>query len=439
VTELVFRGGTILTIDPQHRVVSGDVASIDGAIVQVGGDYTPSSHDYAIIDCAGCVVMPGLVQAHVHTCQTLARGRADDMELLEWLRTVVWPYEAALDEAALTASAELGCAELLLGGTTAILDMATVHHTDAVFGAAERSGIRATIGKAMMDAPDPLIPPGLRESTRASLDESARLIRRWHGAAAGRLRYAYAPRFVLSCTDDLLREVAHAAPSRGVRIHTHASENHGEVALVRQRFGKDNIAVLDELGLLGAHCCIAHCIHLSDDERRLLAARGAHVCHCPSSNLKLASGICPVPELIAAGVSVAIGADGAPCNNNLDGFRELRLAALLHKPRSGPRALPAPEVVRMATLGGAAALGLADQIGSLEVGKRADVIAVDIAALHTVPTANPWSAITYGAGASDVRHVAVDGQLVVADRQLRTLELPRVRDRARAAAARLFR
>jgi cytosine/adenosine deaminase-related metal-dependent hydrolase len=437
--ELIFRGGTILTIDPQHRVVAGDVACLGGAIVQVGGDYTPTMRDYTVVDCSGCVVMPGLVQAHVHTCQTLARGRADDLELLDWLRTVVWPYEAALDEAALSASAELACAELLLGGTTSILDMATVHHTDAVFAAAERSGIRATIGKAMMDAPDPQIPAGLRESTRASLDESARLIARWHGAADGRLRYAYAPRFVPSCTDELLREVGEQAVARGVRIHTHASENLGEIELVRRRFGKDNIAVLDDFGLLGDHCCIAHCIHISADERRLLAARGAHVCHCPSSNLKLASGICQVPELIAAGVSVAIGADGAPCNNNLDGLHELRLTALLHKHRAGPRALPAPEVVRMATRGGAAALGLASQIGSLEVGKRGDAIAIDVSDVHVAPTANPWSAIAYAARATDVRHVAVDGRVVVRDRELHTLELPRVRDRARAAAARLFR
>jgi 5-methylthioadenosine/S-adenosylhomocysteine deaminase len=436
--ELVFRGGTILTIDPQHRVVDGDVACLGGAIVQVGGRYTPRTADYTIVDCAGCIVMPGLVQAHVHTCQTLARGRADDLELLDWLRTVIWPHEAALDPAGLTAAAELAHAELLLSGTTAILDMATVHHTDAVFAAAERSGIRATIGKAMMDLADPQIPAGLRETTQRSLDESARLCAHWHGAADGRLRYAYAPRFVLSCTDELLREVGVAARARGVRIHTHASESPGEVALVRQRFARDNIEVLDELGLLGDHCCLAHCIHLSADERRLLAARGAHVCHCPSSNLKLASGLCAVPELIAAGVSVALGADGAACSNNLDGFTELRLAALLHKPRFGPRALPAPEVVRIATLGGAAALGLADQIGSLELGKRGDVIAVDVGALHVVPTESPWSAIAYAARGGDVRHVAVDGSLVVRDRALRTLEVGRVRDQARAAARRLF-
>jgi len=290
----------------------------------------------------------------------------------------------------------------------------------------------------MMDADDPQIPPGLRESTQGSLDASAKLVARWHGAAQGRLRYAYAPRFVLSCTDELLREVGVQARAKGVRIHTHASENQGEVALVRQRFGKDNIIVLDELGLLGDHTCIAHCVHLSAEEKRLLAARGAHVCHCPSSNLKLASGICPVPELIAAGVAVAIGADGAPCNNNLDGFVELRLAALLHKHTFGPRALPAPEVVRLATLGGAAALGLADTIGSLEIGKRADVIAVDITTLHTVPTASPWSAIVYAAQSCDVRHVAVDGKVVVRDRALQTLDVARVRDKARVAANRLF-
>ncbi|MBA3455304.1 MAG: amidohydrolase family protein, partial [Deltaproteobacteria bacterium] len=162
------------------------------------------------------------------------------------------------------------------------------------------------------------------------------------------------------------------------------------------------------------------------------------VCHCPSSNLKLASGICPVPELIAAGIAVAIGADGAPCNNNLDGFLELRLAGLLHKPRFGPRALPAPEVVRLATLGGAGALGLADRVGSLELGKRGDVIAVDLGALHAVPSGSPWSAIAYAAQSCDVRHVAVEGTLVVRDRTLLTLDVGRVRDRAKRSAMRLF-
>jgi 5-methylthioadenosine/S-adenosylhomocysteine deaminase len=438
-TELVFRGGSVLTVDPQHRVVAGDVAARDGAIGQVGGSYTPVTDAYDVVDCTGCIVMPGLAQAHVHSCQTLARGRADDLELLAWLREVIWPYEAALDDAAARASAELGYAELLLGGTTSVLDMATVHHTDAIFAAAERIGIRATIGKAMMDAADPAIPPGLRESTKASLDESARLAERWHGAAGGRLRYAYAPRFVPSCSDELLHAVAAEAKRRGVGVHTHASENLGELALIEARFGKRNIAVLDDFGLLGPHVCIAHCVHLGDAERALLAARGANVCTCPSSNLKLASGVCDVPALVAAGVNVAIGADGAACGNNLDGLLELRLVALLHKPGRGPRTLPAAEVVRMATLGGATAMGLGTTVGSLEVGKRADMIAVDTGALHETPAEAPWSVVAYAAKGCDVRHVAVDGRLVVRDRMLLTLDVAQVRQRARDAARRLFK
>lgn len=438
-TELVFRGGTILTIDPEHRVLAGDVATVDGAIVHVGDRYTPRTNDFSILDCSGCVVMPGFVQAHVHTCQTLARGRADDLELLDWLHQVIWPYEAALDEAATTSAAELACAELLLGGTTAILDMGTVHHTDQVFIAAEASGIRATIGKAMMDAPDPAIPPGLRETTRASLDESAQLIKRWHDAAGGRLRYAYCPRFALSCTDELLREVGARAAAAGVGIHIHASESKAEAALVRERFGRANIEVLDEFGLLGPSTCVAHAIHISEAERAILAARGAHVCTCPSSNLKLASGVCSVPELVAAGVSVALGSDGAPCNNNLDALHELRLLALLHKPRLGPKTLPAPHVVQIATRRGADALGLGDRIGSLEVGKRGDIIAVNVQPLHVVPAASPWSQIVYAARACDVRHVAVDGNVIVANRDLLTLDIAKVRANATAAASRLFR
>jgi 5-methylthioadenosine/S-adenosylhomocysteine deaminase len=335
--ELIFRGGTIVTVDDHHRVVTGDLAIADGVIAAVGGSYTPAGHDYTIVDATGCVVMPGLVQAHVHTCQTLARGRADDRELLDWLHEVVWPYEGALTAGELTAAAELAIAELLLGGTTAILDMATVHHTDAVFAAAERLGIRATIGKAMMDAPDPAIPPGLRESTAASLAESDALADRWHGAAGGRLRYAYAPRFVLSCTDELLTEVGRRAAARGLGIHTHASENRGEIAAVAARFGKRNLEALHDLGVLGPRTGIAHCIHLDDAEVELLARPGTHVLALPELEPQAGVGRGGDPGADRPRAStVAIGADGAPCNNNLDGFLELRLAALLHKPRCGP-------------------------------------------------------------------------------------------------------
>jgi cytosine/adenosine deaminase-related metal-dependent hydrolase len=437
-SELVFRGGTILTVDPDDHVVAGDVAIKDGVIVQVGGAYIATERDYEVVDCSGCVILPGLVQSHVHTCQTLARGRADDLELLDWLRRVIWPYEAALDEHALIASARLACAELLLGGTTAILDMGTVHHTDAIFAAADDAGLRATIGKAMMDAPDPAIPAGLRETTRGSLDESDALAQRWHGAAGGRLRYAYAPRFLLSCTDELLREVGARVAAKGARVHTHASENREELRLVRERAGADNIAALAALGLAGDQVAVTHCVHVDQAERALLASSGTHVLHCPSSNLKLASGIAPIPELLAMGVKVSIGADGAPCNNNLDGFLELRLAALLHKHRVGPRALPAPVALRLATMGGADALGLADRIGSLEVGKQGDVIAVDVSGPHVAPTENPSSAVVYAARSSDVRHVAVDGRVVVRDRALLTIDHARAVAEANLQAHKIF-
>lgn len=437
-TEVVMRGGTILTLDSDHRVLTGDVAAVDGAVVHVGGTYTPQTSDYTILDCAGGIVMPGFVQAHTHMCQTLARGRADDLELLDWLHQVIWPYEAALDERTITAAAELACAELLLGGTTAILDMGTVHHTDQLFMVAERSGIRATIGNAMMDAPDPAIPPGLRETTQRALDEAARLRTRWHGAASGRLRFAYSPRFALSCTDELLREVGAQAQLAGLPIHVHASENRAEIALVRERFGKTNIEALDDAGLLGPRTCIAHAIHLTDAERAILATRGAHVCTCPSSNLKLASGICPVPELIAAGISLALGSDGAACSNTLDALHELRLAALQHRPRCGSKTLPAPEVVRIATRGGAEALGIGDRVGAIEVGKRGDIIAIDVQTLHAVPAPSPWSQLAYSARSSDVRHVVIDGKVVVRDRTLLTLDVAAVRANAIAAAVTIF-
>jgi cytosine/adenosine deaminase-related metal-dependent hydrolase len=437
-SELILRGGTIVSVNPASDVLVGDVHCKDGLLVQVGGAAKPTGRDCAILDAEGSIVMPGLVQSHVHMCQTLARGRADDLPLLPWLEQVVWPYEAALDADDVAAAARLACVELLLGGTTAILDMGTVRHTDALFEVARDAGLRATIGKAMMDATDAGHPPGLAETADASLAEAARLCDAWHGEAGGRLRYAYAPRFALSCTDGLLREAAREARRRGARLHTHSSENRDEIALVEARRGAPNIEYLHSVGLTGPDVGLAHCVWLSDAERALLARTGTHVLHCPSSNLKLGSGIALVPELLAQGIELSLGADGAPCNNNLDGFLELRLAALIHKPRAGADAMRAHEVVRLATLGGARALGLGDELGSLEVGKRADVIAVDARGAHVEPTENPYAAIVYACRGTDVRHVVIDGRAVVRDRCLLTLDPDAAVRDARRRAHRIF-
>jgi len=436
-TDTIIRGGTILTLDGAWKIATGDVHSRGGRIVQVGGQAVPAGRDYEILDAEGAIVMPGLVQTHVHTCQTLARGRADDLALLDWLKKIVWPYEAALDREDVAAAARLACAELLLGGTTAIQDMGTVHHTDAIFEVARDAGLRATIGKAMMDDGAD-VPAGLRETTRASIDESVALCRAWHGSADGRLHYAFAPRFVLSCSEDLLREVATTARQLGARVHTHASENRDELAAVVRERGDANVAYLDRVGLTGHDVGLAHCVWLEERERRILADTQTQLLHCPSSNLKLASGIAPVPELLGEGVLVSLGADGAPCNNNLDAFLEMRLAALIHKPRVGPQAMPARQVVKMATLGGARALGLDAEIGTLEVGKRADVIVIDTEGPHVSPTDAPYSALVYACRPSDVRHVVVDGRVVVRDRNLLTLDAARASADGRVRARRVF-
>ncbi len=433
---LVIEGGTVITMDGARRVERADVLVEDGQIAAVGSMTMPIGTP--TLQAHGCLVLPGLIQAHTHVCQTLCRGAADDLHLLEWLRERVWPYEASLDERAMRACARLAAAELLLGGTTTILDMGTVHETDTLFDTLGRTGLRATAGKAMMDAGDG-VPARMREETRRSLDESDALSARWDGTFAGRMHYAYAPRFVLSCTDGLLREVG--ARVRGsARVHTHASEQQAEIALVRKERGADNIAYFAALGIGGPRATLAHCVHATPEERRLLAREGTNVTHCPSSNLKLGSGIAPIPEMLAEGIHVALGADGAPCNNNLDAFVELRLAALLHKPRVGPAGMTALQALELATLGGARALGLEAELGSIEPGKRADLIVIDPGAPHVAPSPDPVSTVVYAAQSRDVRHVLVDGRLLVRDGQLTELsglERGEVVATARAEAARL--
>jgi 5-methylthioadenosine/S-adenosylhomocysteine deaminase len=432
--DLCILGGTVVTMDATRRVLQGDLMVEGGAIAAIADPHVTARGPN--LDATGCLVIPGLIQSHVHMCQTLMRGHADDLDLLSWLKARIWPYEGALDEAAAAASARLACAELMLGGTTAVLDMATVHHTDVIFDAARESGLRATIGKAMMDA-GAGVPASLREDTRASIDESLALIQRWHGTAGGRLRYAWAPRFVLSCTEGLLRETCAEARRTGTRIHTHASEQRAEIDVVRRERGMDNVAYLDHVGMTGADVGLAHCVWLSETEKSLLGRTGTHVLHCPSSNLKLGSGIAEIPDLLSRGVNVSIGADGAPCNNNLDAWMEMRLAALLPKHRDGVSALPAEDAFELATLGGARALGLEDKIGSLEVGKRADIVVVEVNRAHVVPAESPYSQLVYACRASDVRHVVIDGQIVVRDGKLETLELPRVLSEARRHARRV--
>ncbi len=406
-------------------------------------DETKRLHRTQVRDCTGCLIIPGLIQAHVHLCQTLFRGLADDLRLEDWLVRRIWPLEAVHTEETVYWSAMLGAAELVLGGTTAILDMETVRYTGRAFEALERIGIRATAGKCLMDAHPEGAPLELAESTDGALSEAEALAQRWHGAADGRLRVCFAPRFVPSCSGPLLRAASDLAERFDAQIHTHAAETIVERETVLRTTGLEEIAYLDSVGIAGPRAALAHCVWVDGHETARLARQGTTVVHCPSSNLKLASGTARIPELLAAGCRVAIGADGAPCNNRLDVFTEMRLAALIQKPRLGADALPAGQVLELATLGGARALGLEHELGSIAPGKRADVVVLDLHAPHLHPAiGDPVSLVVYAACASDVRDVFVEGRPVVLGQELVTApidEIVREADHSASALQRMAR
>ncbi|HEX4565853.1 MAG TPA: 5'-deoxyadenosine deaminase, partial [Vicinamibacterales bacterium] len=413
-------------------IVQGAVSIRDGRIATVGAE-PPGSHD-TVIDARGAYLLPGFIQTHVHLCQTLFRGYADDLALLDWLRRRVWPLEAAHTPATLRASARLGAAELLLSGTTTALTMETVHDTDVVFEALETFGLRAVIGKCMMDS-DSQVPKRLQEQTRASIDESIALRKRWDGRANGRLRAAFAPRFAVSCSRELLEAVADLSSRDRVIIHTHASENRDEIDVVRQLSGRMSyFEYLADTGLATSHLCAAHCVWVSDAEQALLAERDVKVMHCPSSNLKLGSGLAPVVEMRARGISVSLGADGAACNNRLDMFDEMRLAATLQAVRKQPGVLTARDALWMATREGARALGLAHELGSIEPAKRADLILIERDRPHLAPDADPYSTLVYAARGTDVRLTMVDGTVLVDDFQLTGQDVAAITAEARDAA-----
>ena len=422
-------GGTVLSMRPGDAPVVRDLF--------VDGDRIADKAAGETIDASGCYVMPGLVQTHIHLVQTIFRGLAEELSLLEWLRDRIWPLEAAHDERSLRATARLGLLDLLATGTTTILDMGTTHGGDIIGEELVASGIRARFGQTMMDGGEG-VPEGLRETTSASLHASARLAMAWGEAANGRIGYAYAPRFALSCTRELLEAVGDITKRLGLLIHTHSNENTGERALIEGATGQAPTAYLDSVGLVTERSVIAHGVNLDEREIAILAERGASITHCPSSNLKLGSGIADVRALRDKGITVGIGADGAACNNRLDGFDELRLAALLAASLHGPGALTAWDILAMGTRDGARALRMDADIGTLEVGKKADLILLDPSKLAG-PAGDPATRIVYGGGSRAVRDVIIDGQIVVRGFVPLTLDADEVHARAAEALPALAR
>ena len=425
-TSTLLRGGTLVTMDPQRRVVRADISVANGRIQRIGQIRRRHTH---VVDVRGQVVLPGLVQSHVHLCQTLFRGHADGLALLDWLRQRIWPFEGAHTPRSLRVSAELGIAEMLRSGTTTILDMGTVHHQDVIFETMLARGIRGFSGKAMMDRGQG-VPKSLRETTAASLRESHRLCADWNDKDE-RLGYAYAPRFILSCSERLMRETADAARSQGALVHSHVAEHRDERIAVKQLLGVDDVAALRRFGISGSNVVLAHGVQLRQSEMKRMAKDETRIVHCPSANLKLASGIANVPAMRQAGIVVGIGADGAPCNNRMDLWMELREAALLAKAKTGDAtALSAQQALELATIDGARVLGLDHEIGSLEVGKQADVCVVAVDDLAQQPDCDVYGRLIFGGISSMVRHVFVAGRHLVRHGDLVDWDLPRLRAHA---------
>ncbi|EMA54195.1 5'-deoxyadenosine deaminase [Halococcus thailandensis] len=412
----VIRDGAVVVEDDRIAAV-GDAASLE----ENHPDHEITDHD---------VLAPGLVGGHIHSVQSLGRGIADDTALLDWLFDYILPMEANLDADGMEAAAKLGYLECIESGTTTCIDHLSVAHADRAFEAAGEIGIRGRLGKVLMDQESP---DGLLEETDAGLDESEQLIQEYHGAFDDRIRYAVTPRFAVSCSEDCLRGARELADKYdGVTIHTHASENQDEIETVERETGYRNIHWLDEVGLTGEDVVLAHCVHTDETEREVLAETGTHVTYCPSSNMKLASGIAPVPDYLDRGINVALGNDGPPCNNTLDPFTEMRQASLLQKVDAlDPTSTPAETVFEMATVNGADAAGF-ERVGKLEEGWKADIIGLSTDLTRATPLHDVLSHLVFAAHGDDVEFTMVDGNVLYEDGEFAHVDAAAIRREARS-------
>jgi 5-methylthioadenosine/S-adenosylhomocysteine deaminase len=433
--DLLLTNAQILTMDERFTVhARGAIAISGGAIVAVGdiaGDYEPLE----TIDCKDRVVMPGLINAHTHAPMTLLRGLADDLRLDVWLLGYMMPVERAFVRPDFVAlGTTLACAEMIRSGTTCFADM--YYFEEAVADATAKAGMRALCGQTVLKFPAPDA-----ASFEDSLSRAREFITAWKGHRL--ITPAVAPHAPYTCTEEILRSCAELAHELDVPLHTHLAETSSEVEQSRKEHGISVIPWVKKNRLFDAHVLAAHCVHIDAGEMTTLYEAHAGIAHNPTSNLKLGSGIAPVAKMIEHGIPVGIGTDGPASNNDLDMFEELRLAALLAKGAgNNPTALPAREALAMATRMGARALGLDAVTGSLEPGKRADLIVVDLDQTHNAPRfgrdpAAVYSQVVYAAKATDVVDVMCDGKWLMRDRRLLTIDETSVRSEAAAVARRI--
>lgn len=421
--DLIVQGGIVVTMaEGQSPIREGCIRIREGRILSVGAEASPGPVQDAvdILDARDGLVLPGLVNAHCHTAMTLFRGFADDLPLQEWLFEHIFPAEARfLNPETVYWGTLLGCLEMMASGTTCFMD--GYFFQEAAVEAVDQAGLRALLAQGIIDFPAPGV-----ERPEENLAVGRAFLERAFGVSE-RITPGLFCHSPVTCSEKTFQEAAALSRGFGVPLQTHLSETRQEVDDILARTGMRPAFYLDAIGVLSEDLVAAHAVHVSPDEIALLAERGVRAVHVPESNMKLASGNAPVQDMLDAGLCIGLGTDGCASNNDLDLFREMDVAAKLAKAATGsPESLDAQTALSMATRGGAGVLGMAEEIGTLEAGKRADLIVLDLNHPHLQPLYNPWSTVVYSACGADVRHSVVNGRVLMKDRQFQTLDAEEV-------------
>jgi 5-methylthioadenosine/S-adenosylhomocysteine deaminase len=418
----LFFNGTVLTMNPDNRVLKPGYVYIEDNVIREVGEWRSDERLERLraqcsftFDAEGKVVIPGLINAHTHLFQTYMRGVSDHLPLAQWLREIIWPLSLVMEPEDFYLAALIGCLENLMSGATYVMDHHYIHtspeNTAGVLKAFMDSGIRGHLARGGSDLCGEHL---LRETGEHVFADTDALLDRWEGAAAGRIHIALGPLNLYACSLEFLEHAARYSQDRGLISHVHVAETSDQIEITRQKFGKRNLELLDEVGLLGDRTQVVHGIWLDDGELEVIRSRQATVVHCPVSNMYLASGVARVPEMRRLGINVALGTDGPGSNNCQDNLEVLKFTACLHKVNElDATLLPPMEVLRMATVNGARGMGRSDDLGSLEPGKKADLVVVDMLKPHISPVHRASSALVYNANGNDVELVMVDGQVVV--------------------------
>ncbi len=448
---MLYDNAMIITVDEERRIFKkGALVVNDGRIIAIGDSDTIRKQykdEIDITDLQGNLLMPGLVNTHVHLSQALIRGCCDDQALVRWLVDHVWVLQGNYSTEDARLSAELCVLEMLKSGVTSFVESMTAGHYgfDGIAKVIEKSGIRAGLGKIIMDVPaytesDNKMHPGMIEDPQTSFEGTISMHEKWHGKANGRIEVWFGPRPPGGCSPDLYRKMMAAANEKGMRVTVHLAESRDDIAFIHDEYGLSAVKYAQSVDMLGSNVLLIHAVWLEKDEIAILADTGTHVTHNPLSNSKLASGIALIPELLDAGVNVGLGTDGGPSSNDYDMIRAMRWASYLHKVRLlDPEVMPNETVVEMATINGARAMGWEDEVGSLEVGKKADFIVIDMKKPHLTPSPNPLSSIVCNMTGKDVKMVVIDGRLIVQDGRVLTMDESSILTEANERAEHLYK